>query len=157
MGGADIESSLHISFMEAAKGAQKPLSFRSVVNCKSCSGTGLKTGAKSKTCGTCNGTGQKTFVRGGFQMITECPTCHGSGTIIDQKDKCGSCEGHGKVREKKTVMVNIPAGGLLFLTFKGFLLKAHVSRHHLFRYRQWNEGPSFGTRRRPDARRRPRG
>ncbi|KAI9006383.1 hypothetical protein DFJ74DRAFT_690643 [Hyaloraphidium curvatum] len=109
-GGADIEAQLAVSFMEAAKGAQKPLSFRSVVQCKTCSGSGLKPGAKSKTCSTCNGTGTKTFTRGGFQMVTECPTCQGSGTIVDAKDKCGTCEGHGKVRERRTVMVNIPAG-----------------------------------------------
>lgn len=110
-GGADIESNITISFMDAVKGSQKPLSFRSVVNCKPCSGSGLKPGAKSKTCTSCNGAGQRTFVRGGFQMMTECPACQGSGTMIEQKDKCTSCEGHGRVREKKTVSVNIPAGG----------------------------------------------
>jgi molecular chaperone DnaJ len=57
-GGQDITTTMSISFMEAVKGAQKPLTFTSVVNCGTCGGTGGKSGIKPKPCETCNGTGQ---------------------------------------------------------------------------------------------------
>eukprot|EP00842_Homolaphlyctis_polyrhiza_P001394 jgi/Hompol1/2255/HPOL_005915-RA len=108
--GEDISTSMNITFMEAAKGTKKPLSYVSVRNCQPCSGSGLKPGQKASTCGVCKGTGQVVFSRGGFHMATTCDACGGSGKTVPQSAKCNSCNGAGRVRERQSIIVDIPAG-----------------------------------------------
>lgn len=109
--GSDIESSVNVSFMEAAKGTTKTVTVQPIANCGTCSGSGLKAGAKRSTCGTCGGTGERTFViNNGFQMASTCDACGGQGTTIPRSGQCGTCGGAGKVRVKKSVQVTIPAG-----------------------------------------------
>ena len=43
-----------------------------------------------------------------MQTQTECPTCHGEGTII--KNKCKECGGTGVVKGEDVVEISIPAG-----------------------------------------------
>lgn len=43
-----------------------------------------------------------------MQTQTECPTCHGEGTVI--KNKCHECGGSGVVKGEDVVEINIPAG-----------------------------------------------
>jgi molecular chaperone DnaJ len=43
-----------------------------------------------------------------MQTQSECPTCHGEGTII--KNKCPHCSGQGIVKGEEVVEINIPAG-----------------------------------------------
>ena len=45
---------------------------------------------------------------GMMRTQTECPTCHGAGTVI--KDKCQQCHGTGVVKGEEIVEINIPAG-----------------------------------------------
>jgi molecular chaperone DnaJ len=45
---------------------------------------------------------------GMMQTQSECPTCHGEGTII--KDKCKACGGSGVVKGEEVVEISIPAG-----------------------------------------------
>ena len=47
-----------LSFMEAAKGATKDVSYYANVKCTPCKGTGAKPGTRKKTCPQCQGTGQ---------------------------------------------------------------------------------------------------
>ena len=108
--GRDIELSLGIGFMDAVKGTTKQISFEAITKCDPCGGSGLKSGVKAKKCGTCNGTGQTVFSRGGFLMSTTCQSCGGSGTVVPPGSNCRSCAGKGRVRERKTVEVDIPAG-----------------------------------------------
>ncbi|KXN83596.1 hypothetical protein AN958_01161 [Leucoagaricus sp. SymC.cos] len=44
--GADLETSVNISFMEACKGTSKKVTVQPITNCGTCSGSGLKQGAK---------------------------------------------------------------------------------------------------------------
>ncbi|CAE6432467.1 unnamed protein product [Rhizoctonia solani] len=60
--GDDIEASVGIEFLEACHGTSRTISVTPVVDCKPCSGSGLKPGAKRSTCGSCRGTGTRTFV-----------------------------------------------------------------------------------------------
>ncbi|KAI0322300.1 DnaJ protein [Amylostereum chailletii] len=109
--GEDINVSIGLSFMDAAKGTSKTVNVTPVVDCGTCSGTGLKTGAKRTTCSTCGGTGTRTFViDSGFQMASTCPTCQGVGSTIPRGSSCGGCGGVGKVRERRNTKVDIPAG-----------------------------------------------
>lgn len=111
--GSDLESAVSISFMEACKGTTRNVTIEPVVNCDSCTGTGLKTGAKRTQCPTCHGTGtQVHVVSAGFHMASTCPKCEGTGSTIPRGSQCGACAGGGKIRQRKTVQIDIPAGPL---------------------------------------------
>ncbi|KAH9835813.1 DnaJ protein [Rhodofomes roseus] len=111
MQGNDITASVGVTFMEACKGATRHIEITPVVNCTSCSGTGLKSGAKRSRCTTCGGTGEQSYVvSNGFHMSTTCSQCHGTGTTVPRGSQCGTCAGVGQVRMKKTVKVDVPAG-----------------------------------------------
>ncbi|KAK7058311.1 mdj1 protein precursor [Paramarasmius palmivorus] len=109
--GADLESSVSVSFLEACKGAKRTVNISPVADCSSCSGSGLKPGAKRSTCTTCGGSGTRTFViESGFQMASTCGACNGVGSTVPRSGQCSSCGGVGKVRVRKTVTVEIPPG-----------------------------------------------
>ncbi|KAF8898410.1 hypothetical protein BD779DRAFT_1483756 [Infundibulicybe gibba] len=109
--GADLETTIGINFLEACKGTSKKVNISPVVNCGTCSGSGLKQGAKRSTCAACGGSGTRTFViDSGFQMASTCTVCSGVGSTIPRSGQCGGCGGVGKVRVKKVVQVNIPPG-----------------------------------------------
>jgi molecular chaperone DnaJ len=97
--------------MEAAKGTSRTIKVNPVVDCGACTGTGLRAGSQRSKCPTCNGSGTRTFViDSGFQMASTCPTCQGVGTVIPRGHHCRECDGIGKVRGRKSVKVDIPAG-----------------------------------------------
>ena len=108
--GQDVTVSFKIDFMEAAKGASKPLEYERIIECNPCKGSGLKAGAKRTACGVCKGTGQTIFQRGGLLMSSTCNACRGQGVITPRNSNCQSCDGKGRVREKKSIIVNIPQG-----------------------------------------------
>ncbi|KAJ4476682.1 DnaJ protein [Lentinula aciculospora] len=109
--GADLETYVSISFLEACKGTTRKVTVSPVTNCGTCSGSGLKSGAERKTCTSCGGSGTRTFViDSGFQMSSTCNTCDGVGSTVPRNGQCGSCGGVGKVRMRKTVDVTIPPG-----------------------------------------------
>lgn len=108
--GQDVTVSFKIDFMEAAKGASKPLVYERIIECTPCKGSGLKAGAKRTTCVVCKGTGQTIFQRGGLLMSSTCTACKGQGVQTPRNSNCQSCDGQGRVREKKSVVVDIPAG-----------------------------------------------
>lgn len=110
--GSDVEVTVNISFLEAAKGCTKKIFYEHVDSCSKCSGTGAKPGTSSKTCAACGGKGQITMNQktpfGIMQTSRTCEKCGGSGTVIESP--CEFCGGRGKVRSKKEIEVNIPAG-----------------------------------------------
>jgi len=109
--GADIDTAVTLSFLEACKGATRKVNISPVKDCDTCSGSGLKPGAKRTSCTTCGGTGTRTFViDSGFQMASTCNACDGVGSTIPRSGQCSTCAGVGKVRTRKTVDVSIPPG-----------------------------------------------
>lgn len=106
------QTPLTVTFIEAVKGATKIVWIDQVTHCSTCSGSGLKKGASLNSCQTCHGSGIQTVRMGlgGHPMQTTCGTCHGSGHSIPPGGECGSCEGIGKVRERKPVQVDVPPG-----------------------------------------------
>ncbi|KAE8267634.1 hypothetical protein A4X09_0g4717 [Tilletia walkeri] len=109
--GEDLEATVSISFEEACRGTTRTLNTMPIENCGTCTGSGMRKGAKKQTCGSCGGTGTRTFViQSGFQMASTCPSCGGAGVVVNPNDACGDCEGVGKVRRKRTVEVKIPPG-----------------------------------------------
>lgn len=110
--GTDTETSIYISFEEAAKGCKQTITFQHVENCEECSGSGAKKGTSATTCSNCGGSGQVRVNQrtpfGVVQTARTCDKCHGKGKIIEQP--CKECSGTGHVRKKKTLEINIPAG-----------------------------------------------
>jgi molecular chaperone DnaJ len=99
---------LEISLEDAARGTEKELEFERLVSCKSCSGSGSKSGGGTKQCRTCGGVGQVISARGFFQIQQTCPECQGSGQTIS--DPCRDCHGAGRSKDKTRIRLKIPAG-----------------------------------------------
>lgn len=110
--GADISHTVELSFMEAALGAKKSVSFTRLEKCPSCGGTGAKDSANFVTCDKCKGTGRVTYQQSslfGTQIVQGvCDKCGGSGKIVT--NPCRECGGKGTATKKKVLNVNIPAG-----------------------------------------------
>ena len=88
--GEDIQKEMTLSFMDAAKGCRKTISYMRNAPCETCKGTGAKDGTAYKTCSRCNGKGVVQSVQNTVfgRTIRQgvCPDCGGSGRIIT--DKC---------------------------------------------------------------------
>lgn len=113
MKGANLRTSVRITFEEAVFGCSKEIELTVKEICKTCNGSGAKPGTSPETCTSCGGRGQKTVTRQAFfgGMIREvqtCPECQGTGKVI--KDKCADCYGTGYIPMKKRYSVEIPAG-----------------------------------------------
>jgi len=106
--GADLRYDLEITLEEAARGAQKDISFRKNVSCDRCHGSGAEPGSKPVTCPTCRGAGQIRRSGGIITFTQACPTCHGQGSTIDKP--CTSCRGEGRMPKTTKLNVKIPAG-----------------------------------------------
>ena len=120
--GSDMRVKVHLTLEEIAKGCEKKIKVRKLVQCKDCNGLGSKDG-QTDTCPTCKGSGRVTRAQRGIfgmmQVQTECDTCGGEGRII--KNKCPKCGGEGVLRDEEIITITIPAGvmGGMQLTVPG--------------------------------------
>ena len=109
--GADLKSEMEISFEEAVFGAKKKINVSKLSRCDHCEGSGSEDG-KYDTCRTCNGTGTfRKQYRTPFGVIAQsatCSSCYGEGREI--KNKCGECNGKGRLKSQKEINVTIPPG-----------------------------------------------
>lgn len=112
MKGANLRTSVRITFEEAVFGCEKEIDMVLKDACTTCGGTGAKPGTSSETCTKCGGKGKVVFSQqslfGMVQNVQTCPECNGSGKII--KDKCTTCRGTGYTSSRKKIKVSIPAG-----------------------------------------------
>ncbi len=110
--GDNLRAHLTLSFMEAAFGCKKELEIQRIEYCPLCHGIGSKAGTNPETCPECGGTGQVRRVQqsvfGRFSRVSPCPRCKGSGSIIT--NPCSQCHGQGKIKIKRKLEVDIPAG-----------------------------------------------
>ena len=112
MKGANLRTSVRISFEDAVFGVEKELDLNLKDTCKCCNGTGAKPGTSPETCSRCGGRGQVVTQHstpfGTFRNSQVCPDCGGSGKTI--KEKCPDCHGSGYISSRKKIQVSIPAG-----------------------------------------------
>ena len=112
MKGANLRTSVRITFMESVFGVDKEITLNLKDPCPKCGGTGCKPGTSPKMCPKCDGRGQVVFTQQSFfgtvRNVQSCPDCGGTGKII--QDKCPDCGGTGYVTSRKTLSVSIPAG-----------------------------------------------
>lgn len=109
--GSNLRVKVKLNLTEISNGVEKKIKVNKYVACKTCSGSGAKSG-QYDTCKMCKGTGTFTRVQqtilGAMQTQTTCSGCSGEGRII--KDKCTSCHGDGVIRDEEVISINIPAG-----------------------------------------------
>ncbi len=106
--GADLRYNLELSLEDAVHGTEAQIRVPTHVECGTCKGSGVKGGGKADTCPTCRGHGDVRVQQGFFSIQQTCPRCGGSGTIIT--NPCIQCRGRGRVEDRKTLNVRIPAG-----------------------------------------------
>ncbi len=106
--GSDLRYDLEITLEEAARGAEKEISFRKNVTCERCDGSGAEPGSKRVTCQTCRGAGQIRRSGGIITFTQTCPTCGGAGTKIEKP--CSACHGEGRTPKTTKLHVRIPPG-----------------------------------------------
>ena len=110
--GNDVQVDVELEFRESVFGTDKSLSLTKFDSCERCGGVGAEPGTSLKDCADCQGKGvrlvtQRTIL-GTFQTKAECATCEGEGKIPEKK--CSTCHGDGVVRAKKSLSVHVPAG-----------------------------------------------
>ena len=110
--GRNINLNVTISFMEAAHGCKKEVSYPSMDKCTSCGGSGAAAGSQAETCSECRGTGRVNIAQrtpfGMVQTQRTCQKCGGRGKVI--KTPCPTCSGSGRTHQNHKIEVNIPAG-----------------------------------------------
>lgn len=112
MKGANLRTSVRISFEQAVFGVEKELDLNLKDTCKTCNGSGAKPGTSPETCRRCGGRGQVVTQHstpfGTIRNSQVCPDCGGTGKTI--KEKCPDCHGSGYISSRKKIQVSIPAG-----------------------------------------------
>lgn len=112
MKGANLRTSVRVTFEEACFGTAKEIELNLKDECKTCHGTGAKPGTSAQTCSKCGGKGQVVYTQqslfGMVRNVQTCPDCKGTGKVV--KDKCPDCYGSGYTSSRKKIQVTIPAG-----------------------------------------------
>ena len=108
MRGADIQTTVFLSFRESCQGIKKSVQFTRMEKCKTCNGSGARNPNDVETCRYCNGTGRVRHNAGFMSTISPCSACNGSGKTI--RHKCDDCRGTGAVKKTVAIDVDIPAG-----------------------------------------------
>jgi molecular chaperone DnaJ len=109
--GSNLRIKLSLTLEEVEAGVKKTIKVKKRKTCTTCKGSGAKDGAV-KSCQTCGGSGVVRQIRSTFlgqmQTTTQCPTCHGTGSIV--VEACPKCRGEGRTLEDETIDIDIPAG-----------------------------------------------
>ena len=155
MKGANVRTSVRITFEEAVFGVEKEIELTLKDSCPTCHGSGAKPGTSKTTCTKCGGKGQVVFTQQSFfgtvRNVQTCPDCSGTGQVI--KEKCTDCHGSGYVSNRKKIQVTIPAGidhgQSIRIRDKGepgvnggprgdLLVEVMVQRHPIFQRQDYN-------------------
>lgn len=112
MKGANIRTSVRITFEDAVFGVEKEIELSLKDECVTCHGSGAKPGTAPETCSKCGGKGQVVFTQQSFfgtvRNVQTCPDCGGNGKVV--KEKCQDCHGNGYISNRKKIQISIPAG-----------------------------------------------
>ena len=110
--GQDALLRVEIDLDEVIFGTHRDLEVDTAVVCETCHGSCCQPGTAPVTCDICHGTGSiQRAVRsllGNVMTSSPCGTCRGYGTVI--ATPCVTCQGQGRVRARREVPVDIPAG-----------------------------------------------
>ncbi len=105
--GTSVDITLQLSFDDAIRGGQFPLSVTRSERCGACAGTG-QVARPPIACPQCVGAGSMRWARGHMVFTKACDTCNGVGQIVTQSCRmCGSTGVHGR---SEVVTLGLPPG-----------------------------------------------
>jgi molecular chaperone DnaJ len=108
----DISVSITVELSDAFNGAEKMVEISRKALCSKCNGLGAESQNDIRVCPQCKGNGRVRVTQnslfGSFTTVTTCNRCGGTGRIIERA--CSHCRGKGYVEERKSIVVNVPAG-----------------------------------------------
>ncbi|MFM6963113.1 MAG: molecular chaperone DnaJ [Micrococcales bacterium] len=110
--GQDALIRVELTLDEVIFGAAKTIDIDTAVLCKTCKGSCAQPGTSPSTCEVCRGTGsiqrQVRSLLGNVVTSSPCTACRGFGQVI--KSQCVDCRGQGRIRARRSLELNIPAG-----------------------------------------------
>jgi molecular chaperone DnaJ len=110
--GADIAVTVEIGLADVLRGTTRAVTYDVATACTACGGNGAEPGTTPAQCTTCAGHGRVQQVSrsifGEFVRAQACPTCGGSGSVVETP--CTSCAGAGRTLEERTLDVDVPPG-----------------------------------------------
>jgi len=111
----DLVYQLGVSLKDFYNGKTKKLQVKRNIICHTCFGKGSEKEGATAKCSGCRGTGVKLIIKqlgpGMIQQIqTHCGDCGGKGEVINEKDRCRTCEGKKLISDSKTIEVIIEPG-----------------------------------------------
>ncbi|SIT74098.1 molecular chaperone DnaJ [Microbacterium sp. RU33B] len=110
--GQDALVRVTLDLKDVVFGAHRDLDVDTAVLCETCQGSCCQQGTQPVTCDICHGSGhvQQTVrsLLGNVMTTHPCGSCQGYGTTIPYP--CATCQGQGRVRARRTVSIDIPAG-----------------------------------------------
>ncbi len=110
--GQDALVRVNLELKDVVFGVHRDLEVDTAVLCETCEGSCCQPGTQPVTCDICHGAGnvQRTVrsLLGNVVTSQPCTACQGYGTTIPYP--CTTCQGQGRVRARRTVSVDIPAG-----------------------------------------------
>ncbi|OJX94667.1 molecular chaperone DnaJ [Salana multivorans] len=110
--GQDALVRIDLDLAEAAFGVHRDLTVETAVVCGTCHGSCARPGTSPRPCSVCGGRGMVQRVARSFlgNVMTQarCDACQGYGSTIPEP--CLECSGEGRVRTRRTIGVDVPAG-----------------------------------------------
>jgi molecular chaperone DnaJ len=110
--GQDALMRIQVELPDVIFGAHRDIEVDTAILCDRCFGSCCEPGTGPVTCDICGGSGQvRRTVRsllGNVVTASPCNVCRGYGTVIPTP--CTQCAGNGRVRARRTIAVDIPAG-----------------------------------------------
>ncbi|WP_029149862.1 molecular chaperone DnaJ [Microbacterium indicum] len=110
--GQDALVRLTLELGDVVFGTHRDVEIDTAVLCETCGGSCCAPGTQPVTCDICGGSGhvqrQVRSLLGNVVTQQPCGACQGYGTTIP--NPCAACNGQGRVRSRRTVGLDIPAG-----------------------------------------------
>lgn len=110
--GQDALVRVTLELKDVVFGTHREIDVDTAVLCETCQGSCCQPGTSPVTCDICHGTGniqrQVRSLLGNVVTTQPCNVCQGYGTTIPYP--CATCQGQGRVRARRTVSLDIPAG-----------------------------------------------
>jgi molecular chaperone DnaJ len=110
--GQDALVRVDLELKDVVFGVHRDIDVDTAVVCETCQGSCTQPGTTPVRCDICHGSGhiQRTVrsLLGNVVTSQPCGVCQGYGTTIPYP--CATCQGQGRVRARRTVSIDIPAG-----------------------------------------------
>ncbi|WJL95673.1 molecular chaperone DnaJ [Microbacterium sp. ET2] len=110
--GQDALVRINLELRDVVFGVHRDIEVDTAVVCETCTGSCCQPGTSPVTCDICHGTGhvqrQVRSLLGNVVTSQPCSVCQGYGTTIPYP--CATCQGQGRVRSRRTVSIDVPAG-----------------------------------------------